>query len=248
MVCTTSDRLIKLRDVIAKHMGRIQRCNFFYHGRLWFTTYKDFAVNMSQLKTVLVFGGSGTVGEGAIMALLEKGEHVVYTCRMWGAIEAYRSSCLPPAYRVVAVFRDAKSADIAKSRLGNPSESTFAPVIGTLGRGLGEAAQGKGGPGGDAVRGKGGPGGDAARGGDNVHVARSWAKCQNNFPSGLFFLLPESLLSIIYINQCESQMGCIFANVPLPTPPSPFHQCSLNRFTSQPSTRDPPPKCGIYIP
>ena len=93
------------------------------------------------------------MGEGAIRALLEKGEHVVYTCRMWGAIEAYRSTCLPPAYRVVAVFRDAKSADIAKSRLGNPSESTFAPVIGTLGRGLVERR-----PGGRAARGRWGPG------------------------------------------------------------------------------------------
>ena len=54
-----------------------------------------------------------------------------------------RSSYLPPAYRVVAVFRDAKSADNAKSRLGNPSESTFAPVIGTLG--WGEAGGEKGG-------------------------------------------------------------------------------------------------------
>ena len=53
-----------------------------------------------------------------------------------------RSSYLPPAYRVVAVFRDAKSADNAKSRLGNPSESTFAPVIGTLG--WGEAGGEKG--------------------------------------------------------------------------------------------------------
>lgn len=62
---------------------------------------------MSQ-KTVLVFGGSGIVGQGAIRALLEK------------------------AYRVVAVFRDAESADKAKSRLGNPSENTFVSVLGTL--------------------------------------------------------------------------------------------------------------------
>ena len=60
-----------------------------------------------------------------------------------------RSSYLPPAYRVVAVFRDAKSADNAKSRLGNPSESTFAPVIGTLG--WGEAGGGGGGDGGSGA-------------------------------------------------------------------------------------------------
>ena len=55
-----------------------------------------------------------------------------------------RSSYLPPAYRVVAVFRDAKSADNAKSRLGNPSESTFAAVIGTLGWGEAGGGGGKG--------------------------------------------------------------------------------------------------------
>ena len=72
------------------------------------------------------------MGQGAIRALLEKGEgdDAPYS--------SHRAIALMPspltAYRVVAVFRDAASADKAKTRLGNPSESTFTPVIGTLGR------------------------------------------------------------------------------------------------------------------
>eukprot|EP00731_Ephydatia_muelleri_P024569 Em0016g840a len=64
-------------------------------------------VNMSQ-KTVLVFGGSGTVGQGVIRVLLEN------------------------ACRVVAVFRSADSVEKAKRRLGNPPENALITVIGAL--------------------------------------------------------------------------------------------------------------------
>eukprot|EP00731_Ephydatia_muelleri_P024571 Em0016g842a len=64
-------------------------------------------VNMSQ-KTVLVFGGSGTVGQGLIRVLLEN------------------------ACRVVAVFRSVESEEKAKRRLGNPPENALITVIGAL--------------------------------------------------------------------------------------------------------------------
>eukprot|EP00731_Ephydatia_muelleri_P024607 Em0016g878a len=62
---------------------------------------------MSQ-KTVLVFGGSGTVGQGLIRVLLEN------------------------ACRVVAVFRSVESEEKAKRRLGNPPENALITVIGAL--------------------------------------------------------------------------------------------------------------------
>lgn len=58
-------------------------------------------------RTILVFGASGTVGQGLIKAILEKG------------------------IRAVGVFRSQESAEKTRARLGNPPQDRFISVIGT---------------------------------------------------------------------------------------------------------------------
>eukprot|EP00731_Ephydatia_muelleri_P036853 Em0338g4a len=107
---------------VAKQLRHICAGTVRTRDRTWFTELSDKGmyfldiliknglfskVNMSQ-KTVLVFGGSGTVGQGVIRVLLEN------------------------ACRVVAVFRSVESEEKAKRRLGNPPENALITVIGAL--------------------------------------------------------------------------------------------------------------------
>ena len=61
-------------------------------------------------KTIVVFGASGTIGQGLIKITLEKG-----------------------GIKVVGVFRSEESAKKVLTRLGNPSEDKFVPIIGNFG-------------------------------------------------------------------------------------------------------------------
>ena len=79
-------------------------------------------------KTVLVFGVSGTVGEGAAKALLDKG----LFCVLLPCVLRLLTSPLRTGYRVAAVFRSAESAQKAKERLNNPPEEKLVTFIGQL--------------------------------------------------------------------------------------------------------------------
>ena len=91
-------------------------------------------------RTVLVFGASGTIGQGVIKVSLEKGKNYVYA--RWGSSVPQQATrkTVKPSYlcpsdiRAVGVFRSQESADKTRARLGNPPQDNFISVVGTTGR------------------------------------------------------------------------------------------------------------------
>ena len=110
-------------------------------------------------KIIVVFGASGIIGQGFIKTTLEKGIQLSVN---FGDLTPHfkfnmPNSCLYPyippecslteltiellllyidaaGIKVVGVFRSEESAKKVLSRLGNPAEDKFVPIIGNIGK------------------------------------------------------------------------------------------------------------------
>ena len=94
-------------------------------------------------KTVLVFGASGTIGQGVVKVSLEKGLYRSHVCSFQSIVivslmimsskSSQTNFCShTTGYRVVGVFRSAGSAEKTRAHLGNPPQDKFIAVIGNL--------------------------------------------------------------------------------------------------------------------
>ena len=111
----------------SKFIGNIRSCACV------FVRVRSIRAAVMAQKTVLVFGVSGIVGEGAAKALLDKGLLCVLLpfAHRLELVSLYIT--FPwTGYRVVAVFRSVESAQKAKERLNNPPEEKLVTVIGEL--------------------------------------------------------------------------------------------------------------------